>query len=101
MPALNIIAIHETVLNSGSSSSSPSGMRPYLLAARQITKITKKVVLRTKNQPVLVMTQSCAFAEAELRLSVLAMPHATKPMARRLVTEKTTGSMRSRHDVVC
>ena len=37
MPALNIIAIHETVRNSGSSSSRPSGMRPYLLAASHRT----------------------------------------------------------------
>ena len=30
MPAENIIATHETVENSGSSSSRPSGMLPYL-----------------------------------------------------------------------
>jgi hypothetical protein len=37
MPALNIMAIHETVRNSGASSSRPSGMRPYLLAASHRT----------------------------------------------------------------
>ena len=31
MPALNIIAIQDTVLNSGSSSSLPSGIGPYRL----------------------------------------------------------------------
>ena len=31
MPALNIIATHDTVRNSGFSSSWPSGMLPYLL----------------------------------------------------------------------
>ena len=36
MPALNIIAIQETVLNSGSSSSRPSGMLPNLPAASQM-----------------------------------------------------------------
>jgi hypothetical protein len=37
MPALNIIAIHEMVRNSGASSSRPSGMRPYLLVASHRT----------------------------------------------------------------
>ena len=37
MPALNIIATQDTVLNSGSSSSRPSGIRPYRPAASQIT----------------------------------------------------------------
>ena len=41
MPALNIIAIQETVLNSGFSSSLPSGMLPNRPTASQSTKTTK------------------------------------------------------------
>jgi hypothetical protein len=37
IPALNIMAIHDVVRNSGCSSSAPSGMRPYLLAASHST----------------------------------------------------------------
>ena len=58
MPALNIIAIQETVLNSGSSSSRPSGMLPYLLIASHSTKTTKALEVVTNSQPAFVIVQS-------------------------------------------
>ena len=70
MPALNIIATHDTVRNSGPSSSRPSGMLPNLLTASQITKTTNALAVSTNSQPVLVMTHvsdlSDAVAEARL-----------------------------------
>ena len=57
MPAENIIAIQETVLNSGSSSSRPSGIRPNLLAASQMTKSTKPDATSENSQPMLCTTQ--------------------------------------------
>ena len=58
MPAENIIAIQETVRNSGSSSSRPSGMLPYWLIASQITNTTKALAVGTNSQPALVIVQS-------------------------------------------
>ena len=52
MPALNIIATQETVRNSGSSSSRPSGMSPNRLAASQMTNTTNALAVVTKSQPV-------------------------------------------------
>ena len=57
MPAENIIATHETVRNSGSSSSRPSGMLPYLPSASQSTKTTKALAVVTNSQPALVIVQ--------------------------------------------
>src|SRR5687768_9059220 len=71
MPAENIIAIHDTVRNSGSSSSRPSGMLPYLLAASQMTKTTKPEATSANNQPVLCTTQDSPELEAEASVSVL------------------------------
>ena len=51
MPALNIIAIHDTVRNSGCSSSRPSRMRPKRLNASHSAKTTKPVAARMKPQP--------------------------------------------------
>ena len=99
MPALNIMAIQETVRNSGSSSSPPSGMRPYLLAASHSTKITKKVELRTKNQPVLVMTQVCAELEAEPEAGRADDAPDHEPHAITPVIQKMAGSILLRHDV--
>src|SRR3954447_16146524 len=60
MPALNIIAIHEMVRNSGRSSSRPSGIRPYLLAASQITYTTNADARSTNSQPRLPVIQPSA-----------------------------------------
>ncbi len=64
MPALNIIAIQETVRNSGSSSSRPSGMLPNRLAASQITNTTNALAVVTNSQPVSAITQVSAVPDA-------------------------------------
>ena len=74
MPALNIIAIQETVRNSGSSSSRPSRIRPKLLNASQSAKTTKPVAARMKAQPPPRMTALSIALEAALRLSVPMTP---------------------------
>src|SRR3712207_1691218 len=94
MPALNIIAIQDTVRNWGSSSSAPSLMRPYLLAASQMTKTTKKLAASTKSQPVFWMTQPSADEDTEPRLAVLTKPQITKPTASAAVTPNTRRSRR-------
>ena len=90
MPAENIIAIHETVRNSGSSVSRPSGMSPYLLAASQIAKTTNPEATSTKNQPSPLIVHSSAVPEAEAREAVLTKPHTRKAIAITAVTPKTT-----------
>ena len=90
MPALNIIATQETVLNSGFSSSVPRGMLPYRLAASHRTNTTKNEASRTNAQPVLVMTQSRAPVEAVFRLAGPKKPQQTKAMAMAPVTPKIT-----------
>ena len=57
MPALNIIATQLTVLNSGFSSSRPSGIRPWRLNASQSANRTKQVAEMMNNQPRLLTTQ--------------------------------------------
>src|SRR3712207_2103243 len=92
MPALNIIATQDTVRNSGSSSSRPSGMRPYRPAASQTTNTTKAEASSTNSQPRLVSTHSRAVPLAEPRPCGLAKPQATKARARTAETPKTTRS---------
>ncbi|GAA4328276.1 hypothetical protein GCM10023178_41090 [Actinomadura luteofluorescens] len=77
IPALNIIATHETVRNSGSSPSRPRGMRPYRLNASHSEKITKPVAARTNSQPRFVSSQSSIASAAELRPPVSAPPQIT------------------------
>src|SRR6478735_11711919 len=92
MPALNSIAIQEMVLNSGSSSSQPSGMRPYLLAASHNTKTTKKLAARTKNQPRPLMAASLVPADTADNPGVSTRPHTTKAIEMTPVTPNTTQS---------
>ena len=77
MPALNIIATQETVLNSGSSSSPPSGMLPKRPAASQMTKATNAEASTTNSQPMLRTVQSSAVPDAVPRLLVSRKPQAT------------------------
>ena len=93
MPALNIIAIHDTVRNSGSSSSAPSGMLPNRPIASQITKTTNADASRTKSQPMLCTVQSSAVPDAVPRVSVLRKPQARKARAITAVTPNTTRSI--------
>src|SRR3712207_188565 len=100
MPALNIIATQDTVRNSGSSSSRPSGMRPYRPAASQTTNTTKAEASSTNSQPRLVSTHSRAVPLAEPRPCGLAKPQATKARARTR-SEEHTSELQSRQYLVC
>src|SRR4028119_1317688 len=81
MPALNIIAIHEIVRNSGRSASRPSGIRPYLLAASQITKTTKADARSTNSHPRLPVIQPRTEPLTVPRPVGAAKPQTTKPSA--------------------
>ena len=98
MPALNIIAIHETVENSGSSSSLPSGMSPKRPIASQITNNTKAEAVSTNSQPIVVTVQSSAEEETLPREPVSTKPQTRKASASAAVTPKTT---RSRPELRC
>ena len=93
MPALNIIAIQETVLNSGSSSSLPSGMLPKRPMASQITKTTNADARTTNIQPMFFTDQSRADPDALPRVLVLRKPHATNARAMTAETPKTRRSI--------
>ena len=67
----------------------PSGMRPNLPAASQITNSTKPLATRENSQPMLCTTQPRPAVEAELSVEVLRKPQSTKPMAMAAVTPKT------------
>ena len=55
-------------------------MRPYLLAASQMTKMTKPDATSENSQPMLCTTQPRPAVEAELSVAVLRKPHSTKPI---------------------
>src|SRR3954454_15833240 len=92
MPALNIIATQETVRNSGASSSRPSGIRPYLLAASHSTYSTKPEASVTNSQPRLASIQVSAVELALPRFVGAAKPQATNASATTAATPKTTRS---------
>ena len=92
MPALNIIAIHDTVRNSGASSSRPSGIRPYLLIASQSAKTTKPLAARTKAQPPPVMTPPSTAVATALSESVPSTPQAMNARTSTAATPNTTRS---------
>ncbi len=94
MPALNIIATQDTVLNSGSSSSPPSGMLPNRPAPSQITNTTKAEATSTNSQPVLCTVHPSELLETEARLEVFRKPHSTNATASTAVTPNTTLSNR-------
>src|ERR671916_1442193 len=90
IPALNIIAIHEMVRNSGRSSSRPSGMRPYLPAASQMTKTTNDDASSTNSQPRLPVTQPRIEPLTVPRPVGVTKPQATKPSAMTAATANST-----------
>src|SRR3712207_3196798 len=90
MPALNIIAIHEIVRNSGRSASRPSGIRPDLLAASQITEMTKADARSTNSQPSLPVTQPRTDALTVPSPVGVAKPQATNPRAMAAATANRT-----------
>src|SRR5688500_1444324 len=92
MPALNIIAIQEMVRNSGRSSSRPSGIRPYLPAASQITYTTNADASSTNSQPRLPVTQPRTEPLTVPRPVGVTKPQATKPSAMTAATANRTRS---------
>ena len=93
MPALNIMAIQDTVRNSGRSLSRPRGMRPYLLTASQMANRTKVLAARTKAQPPTEMTPPSTLVATALKVLVLISPQASRAMTRTAATPKTTLSV--------
>ena len=79
-------------MNSGSSSSRPSGMVPYRPSASHSTKTTNPDAVSTNSHPVLSITQASALPDALASVSVLTKPHTRKPTAMAAVTPKTTQS---------
>ncbi|MDT4810159.1 hypothetical protein D3C84_499280 [compost metagenome] len=90
MPTLNIIAIHDEVLNSGRSSSLPSLIRPKRLKARNSAKPRKDAVERTKlqpNQSMMVSSNACAVVAM---VSGQSAPQVTTAAEITAATQKTT-----------
>src|SRR5918997_6008603 len=92
MPALNIIAIHEMVRNSGRSWSRPSGIRPYLPAASQITNTTNADASSTNSQPRLPVIQPRREPLTVPRPVGVTKPQTTKPSAMTAATANRTRS---------
>lgn len=76
IPALNIIAIHARLVNSGSESSAPSLIRPYRLIARTTHSTRKTSAATTKSHAKLFRTHASAVEEA---LSNELLPSAAQP----------------------
>lgn len=74
IPALNIMAIQDTVRNSGSSSSRPSGMLPNRPSAIHSTNSTKPEAASVNSHPVLVITQPSASPDADANAAVSMNP---------------------------
>src|SRR5919107_1074164 len=94
MPALNIIATHETVLNSGFSSWAPSLIFPYRLKARYSEKDRKPKVESMNIQPKLGTRKLHKTAsKTAARLLVKNIPHATNTAERTAATQNTVLSI--------
>src|ERR687893_186122 len=94
MPALNIIATHETVLNSGCSSWAPSRILPNRLKARYSAKDRKPKVESMNIQPKLGTRKLHKTAsKTAARLLVKKIPHATNTAERTAATQNTVRSM--------
>ena len=101
MPVLNIMATQASVLNSGSSSSAPSRIRPNFVAA-MITESTRKAsAATTKNQPKVSMTQASPDSPKPAREPRASTPHATTASTPLTLSASTVRSIRptawSRH----
>ncbi|GAA3116604.1 hypothetical protein GCM10020001_040380 [Nonomuraea salmonea] len=94
MPALNIIATQDTVLNSGSSSSPPSVMRPYLLKATHSTNTTSPEATSTNAQPRLCMVALSSLLDTPCSEPVATAPQTMKTRVRTAATPNTTQSVR-------
>jgi hypothetical protein len=76
IPALNIIAIQETVRNSGASPSRPSGIRPYRLTASHSANTTNPLAASTNAHPPTLITPLSTADITALMDSVCSNPHA-------------------------
>ena len=92
IPALNIMAIHDTVRNSGFSSSRPSGILPYLLIASHSANTTNPLAARTKAQPPPVMIALSTAEATALSDDVPSTPQAMKATMSPAATPNTTRS---------
>jgi hypothetical protein len=92
MPALNIIAIQETVRNSGASSSRPSGILPYLLTASHSAKMTNPLAARTNAQPPPVMIPPSTVEATALSDAEPSTPHTMNATMSPAATPNTTRS---------
>jgi hypothetical protein len=94
IPALNIIATHDTVLNSGCSSCPPSRTLPYRLNARYIEKARKPNDDSMNTHPKLGTRKLHSTAsKTAARLSVKRMPHRTNTAEIIAATQNTVGSI--------
>ena len=93
MPTLNIMHTHETVRNSGSSSSAPSLILPKRLTARNPAKTRKNAVETTKPHPKPLMIAERIAWVTEARLSGATAPHEMNPAVIAMAGQNTAGSM--------
>ena len=94
MPAAKSMEIHENIENSGSSSSRPSGMRPYLLKPTNSMNTRMIVAMVVKKKPKYSTTQASTVLVVPARLSPANTPHAMKARANAAATPNTSGSVR-------
>src|SRR5918999_5579771 len=94
IPALNIMATHDTVRNSGCSSCPPSRILPYRLKARYIEKARKPNDDSMNTQPKLGTRKLHSTAsKTAARLSVKRMPHRTNTADVMAATQNTVESI--------
>src|SRR5690606_19180585 len=79
---LNIMAIQETVRNSGASSSRPRGILPRLLYASHSANTTNPLATSTNAQPPTSMTPASTAEDTVLRVTTEATPHTMKATTR-------------------
>src|SRR5215218_4825844 len=94
IPALNIIATHEMVLNSGFSSWAPRRIFPYRLKARYTEKARNPKEDKMNTQPKLGTRKLHKTAsKTAARFSVKRIPHSTNTAERIAATQKTVRSI--------
>jgi hypothetical protein len=89
IPALNIIATHETVRNSGFSPSRPSGIFPYRLTASHSANTTKPLAASTNAHPPAFMTPASTAAATALSVWVASVPQTMNATTSAAATPKT------------
>ena len=93
IPALNIIAIHDTVRNSGRSSSRPSRTLPKRLKASTNANTRKPAVPITNTQPKVEMIQVSTSSATAPTPSASITPHRTNASEMPAAMKNTHGSM--------